>query len=60
MTDSTTPSSTKRWLESPDDIPVYSGELFRRRHWLEPVSTRFQPDDEDLTEEELYYKYRDR
>jgi hypothetical protein len=60
MTDSTTPSSTRRWLESPDDIPVYSGELFRRRHWLEPVSTRFQPEDEDLTEEELYYKYRDK
>ena len=50
---------TRRWLQSPDDIPIHSGELVRKRHWLEPVSTSFQPDDEDLTEEELYIKYRD-
>lgn len=38
----------------------WKNELVRRRHWLAPVSTRFQSDDEDLTDEELYYKYRDK
>jgi hypothetical protein len=60
VSDKVTRPSTDDWLKSLEDHPIYSGELTRKRHWLEPVSTMFTPSNEDLTEEELYLKYRDR
>jgi hypothetical protein len=57
VSDKVTRTSTDDWLKSPDDHPIYSGELVRKRHWLEPMSTMFDPDDEDITEEERYIKF---
>lgn len=40
------------WLRSPTNPPIYSGELVRKRHWLDPVSTWLRwstgPTEEDL------------
>ena len=50
-------SPQEQWLRSSTEIPIYSTDLVRKRHWLEPVSTTFSPASSNLTEEERYINF---
>ena len=51
------PEPPFNWLVSPDDIPLYSTDLIRKRHWLERLSTNFVPESSNLSEEERYINF---